>query len=437
MGTPREDILDIFAHAMKISRVEPAMEQRVRFQGSMMEVDGHRYELKNYRRCIVIAIGKASGTMTSALVRLAGREAERFDGVIVSPNDETPPTRRFRCCRGGHPSPNAGSIKAAKEVMEALAALSEQDLVIFLISGGGSALMERFLDGETTLETIAATHKALVESRAPIAAINAVRKHLSAVKGGRLAALAAPGEQLTILVSDVPAGELDALSSGPTVPDRSTVQDVYRIVSEYGLGERLPVEVMAVLQAGALKETPKPGERIFAKSRWSVLLDSTSLERSAAERATELGWRVQVDDTCDDWSAEKAAEYLVQRARELRKEHGVVCLISAGEVTVEMPREGAGKGGRNQQFALLCSERIAGDGITVLSCGSDGIDGNSPAAGAVVDGQTAARASAAGYPLRRALEGFDSYTVLSLLDDAIVTGPTGNNLRDLRILLAR
>ncbi len=437
MGTPREDILDIFAYALEVSRVEPAMEQRIRFQGAVMEVDGNRYVLKDYRRCVVIAIGKAAGTMTAALVRMAGREAERFEGVVVSPNDETPPTRRFRCCRGGHPAPDAGSIKAAKAVMEALAALTEQDLVIFLISGGGSALMERFLDGEMTLETMAATHKALVESGAPITAINAVRKHLSGVKGGRLAAMAAPAEQLTIFVSDVPAGELDALSSGPTVPDRSTVQDVYRIVMEYRLGERLPADVMAVLQAGALPETPKPGERIFARSRWSVLLDSTSLERAAADRATELGWKVQIDDTCDDCTAERAAVYLVERARELRKEHGLVCVISAGEVTVEMPREGAGRGGRNQHFALFCSERIAGDTITVLSCGSDGIDGNSPAAGAVVDGRTAARAAAAGYPVRRALEAFDSYAVLALLEDAIVTGPTGNNLRDLRILLAR
>jgi glycerate 2-kinase len=166
-------------------------------------------------------------------------------------------------------------------------------------------------------------------------------------------------------------------------------------------------------------------------------LDSSSLERAAAACATSLGWNVQVDDTCDDWSADRAAEYLVGRVRELRRDHGNVCLLSAGEITVELPREGAGKGGRNQHFALLCSEKIVGDSITVLSCGSDGIDGNSPAAGAVVDGRTVARASAAGYPVRRGLDAFDSYSVLTLLGDLVKTGPTGNNLRDLRILLAR
>ena len=146
----------------------------------------------------------------------------------------------FRVYRGGHPSPNEASVAAAADVLKTLGSLAEKDLVVFLISGGGSAMLEQFLQPELSLETIAATHKALVESGAPIAAMNAVRKHLSAVKGGRLAAAAAPAEQVTLFVSDVPPGELDALSSGPTLPDRSTVDDVFRIVEEYGLMERFP-----------------------------------------------------------------------------------------------------------------------------------------------------------------------------------------------------
>lgn len=437
MPTPREDAIEIFKHALEASRVDAAMDRHIKFHGPVMEMEGHRYPLKEYRRCVLIAIGKAAGTMSAALLRLAGREAERFEGVVVSPNDEISRSPKLSYYRGGHPLPDAGSMAAAKEILEALVPLTEHDFVVFLISGGGSALVERFLEMDTTLESMVATHKALVESGAPIAAINAVRKHLSAVKGGRLAAAAAPAAQLTIFISDVPPGELDALSSGPTMPDRSTVHDVERIVSSYGLTERLPAEVLRLLLSATLTETPKPEAKIFARSRWSVLLDSSSLERAAAACATSLGWNVQVDDTCDDWSADRAAEYLVGRVRELRRDHGNVCLLSAGEITVELPREGAGKGGRNQHFALLCSEKIVGDSITVLSCGSDGIDGNSPAAGAVVDGRTVARASAAGYPVRRGLDAFDSYSVLTLLGDLVKTGPTGNNLRDLRILLAR
>ncbi len=437
MGTLREDAIDIYKSAIKATRVDLAMEQQVRFQSGVIDVNGHQYVLKEYKRCIVIAIGKAAGAMSAALLRLAGREAQRFEGLVISPNDEVPQSGKFWYLRGGHPLPDAGSIEAAKEIQNLLASMAENDLVLFLISGGGSALVERYLDGDIKLESIVAVHKALIGSGAPIAAMNVVRKHLSAVKGGRLAAAAAPANQLSIFVSDVPEGELDSLSSGPTVPDRSTVQDVLQIVRDYRLEERLPKEVLNIIYSGDMPETPKPGERIFARSRWTVLLSSNSLERIAVVAARSLGWNVHVENACDDWNAERAAEYLVNRIRELRNESGPVCLISTGELTVELPLNGGGIGGRNQHFALLCAERIAGDSITILSCGSDGIDGNSPAAGAIVDGRTMARASAAGYPVPRALETFDSYSLLTLLGDAIKTGSTGNNLRDLRILLAR
>jgi hydroxypyruvate reductase len=298
-----------------------------------------------------------------------------------------------------------------------------------------SSMVEQMLRGSISMEDIAATHKVLVESGAPIAAINAVRKHLSAVKGGRLAAAAAPAEQLTIFVSDVPVGELDALASGPTLPDRSTVADVQRIVAQYQLAPRLPT-VVADLLTSEMVETPKPGDAIFQKSQWTILLDSASLAEAASSLATQLGWHVTIDDTCDDWSAEDAAEYLLQRLEELRSIQPRVCLLSAGEVTVRVSASASGEGGRNQHFALQCSQQIAGRNCVVLSAGSDGVDGNSPAAGAVADGTTVARAAAAGLSIEKALKDFDSYTLLSILGDVIVTGPTGNNLRDLRILLA-
>jgi hydroxypyruvate reductase len=185
-----------------------------------------------------------------------------------------------------------------------------------------------------------------------------------------------------------------------------------------------------------LSETPKPGDGIFARSRWYVLLDSVSLEEAAAVRARELGWHVEIDNRCDDWSAERAASYLLERVQTLRRGRARVCLLSAGEVTVQVLSGSAGRGGRNQHFALLCSESIAASEITILSAGSDGIDGNSSAAGAVVDGSTKTRAASAGYGVDAALTAFDSYSLLALLGDTVVTGPTGNNLRDLRILLA-
>ena len=433
----REDALDIFLYALKMLRVEAAMERRVRFEGGVLRIDGHSYALDGYGRLVLIAIGKAGETMAVSFLRQAGSDAERFEGVVVGPTGtDVSSSLRLRVYCGGHPSPNEASVVAASDILRTLESLTDGDLAVFLVSGGGSAMVERFLEPGISLGVMAATHKALVESGAPIAAINAVRKHLSAVKGGRLAAAASPAEQLTIFVSDVPAGELDALSSGPTLPDRSTTEDVYRIAKEYGLRTRVPGVIAEMLARRSLIETPKPGDAIFARSRWSLLLDSISLEEAAALRARELGWRVEIDHSCDDWSVERAASYLLGRLDELRREGERVCLISAGEVTVQVPAGANGKGGRNQHFALRCSELIAGSEITVLSGGSDGVDGNSPAAGALVDGTTAARAEAARYTVAAALSAFDSYSLLTLIGDAITTGPTGNNLRDLRILLA-
>lgn len=437
MNRAREDALDIFRYALDASRVEVAMARRARFDEGALQIQGHSYLLDQYRRLVLIAFGKAGDTMARAFLRQVGSEAGRFEGVVVAPGGMESPLLGLRAYSGGHPSPNAASVAAAIDILETLRPLTERDLVVFLVSGGGSAMVEQFLQPGISLDVMSATHKALVESGAPIAAINAVRKHLSAVKGGRLAEAAAPAEQVTIFVSDVPEGELDALSSGPTLPDRSTTDDVYRIAEEYGLVASLPDEISKVLRRRMLVETPKPGDKIFAKSRWSVLLDSGSLAEAAGVRARELGWNVEVDNRCDDWSAERAAAYLLGRVGELRRERGRrVCLLSVGEVTVQVPAGATGKGGRNQHFALLCSEGIAGDEITVLSAGSDGIDGNSPAAGAVVDGSTAKRAEVAGYPVPAALAAFDSYSLLAGLGDTIMTGPTGNNLRDLRILLA-
>ncbi len=435
MHTAREDALDIFLYALAASRVEPAMERCVRLRGDVLEIGTYSYRLGDYERLMLIAIGKAAGPMASAFLRQAGSSSTRFEGVVVGQGSAGPLPERMRAYRGGHPNPNEASLTAAGDILRTLEPLGERELVVFLVSGGGSAMVEQFLQ-PVSLATIATTHKTLVESGAPIAAINAVRKHLSAVKGGRLAAAAAPAEQVTLFVSDVPAGELDALSSGPTMPDRSTATDVYRIALGYGLGPLLPSAIAELLTSRLLAETPKPGDAIFAQSCWSVLLDSTSLEQAAAARAKELGWHVEIDNSCDDWPAERAAAHLLRRLREMRQRRERACLLSAGEVTVRVPAGSAGSGGRNQHFALLCSEMIAGEAVTVLSGGSDGIDGNSEAAGAVVDSATERRAEAAGFKVERALAEFDSAALLTLLGDAIATGPTGNNLRDLRILLA-
>jgi hydroxypyruvate reductase len=249
-----------------------------------------------------------------------------------------------------------------------------------------------------------------------------------------LAQAAYPAHQVSILVSDVPDKMPDALASGPTMPDSTTVEDCYRIAEKYELLRQFPQSTRELLERHAFDETPKSDDPAFHRARWwPVLSNQTAIEEAsvAAERA---GFIVNVDNSCDDWDYEKAADYLLERARELRKQFSPVCLISGGEVTVKVTNSGVG--GRNQQFALACAQKVAGENIAVLSAGTDGVDGNSPAAGAVVDGTTIDRARGRGLDALAALERFDAYPLLKALGDAIEIGPTGNNLRDLRMVLA-
>jgi hydroxypyruvate reductase len=358
-----------------------------------------------------------------------------MDGIIATSVDVPAQVRGFRYFRGGHPTPNAESIQAASAILKALDAQTAASLVIFMISGGGSSIVEKAIDDEVSLQDLIATYRALVLSGAPIVEINAIRKHLSLVKGGRLARAAFPAQQVSLLVSDVPDATPDALASGPTMPDPTSMEDCYRIAEKHELAQQLPDSTRELFERRALEETPKSDDQSFYRSRWWTLLSNQTALEQATLAAEKAGFAVRVDNSCDDWDYEPAATYLLNRVRELRKESSRVCLLSGGEVTVKVSREG-GIGGRNQQFALACATKIAGENIAVLSAGTDGVDGNSPAAGAVVDGTTLQRAQSRGLDAAAALEKFDAYPFFSALGDSIETGPTGNNLRDLRVLLA-
>jgi hydroxypyruvate reductase len=356
-------------------------------------------------------------------------------GIVAGTSDPPSQVPGFRYYRGGHPVPTAESLRAAETILRALNAHTSRSLVIYMLSGGGSAAVEKPLVEEITLEDLVATYRELVHSGAPIAEINAIRKHLSAVKGGRMARAAYPAQQVSILVSDVPENALDSLASGPTMPDTSTVDDCYAIAQKHGLLGKFPDSVQQLFKQQALEETPKPDDPIFQHSRWWPVLSNATAQKAAVAQAVTRGFAVDVDTSCDDWDYARAADHLLQRLRELRRGVSRACLISGGEVTVKVAGK-SGIGGRNQQFALYCATSIEGENITVLSAGTDGIDGNSPAAGAVVDGTSTPRAQALGLQVSQALAGFDAYPLFEKLEDAIMTGPTGNNVRDLRILLA-
>ncbi len=419
----------ILEHALRESSISQAFARQVHSERGVLRVCEDLYDLNACGRVFVISIGKAAHTMLTALHEQAG---ERFEGIVASSVEPEFHIRGFRYFHGGHPMPNAESIRAAGSMLKALNSQNESSLVIYLISGGGSATVEKPVDDEISLDDLVATYRVLVHSGAPIGEINAIRKHLSAIKGGRLAQAAYPAQQVSILVSDVPDNTPDALASGPTMPDSTTVEDCYAIAAKYKLIEQFPSSVRELFERHALEETPKSEDPTFVRARWWTVLSNAALLQAAAKEAWRQGFVVEIDNSCDDWDYSKAADYLLQRLRDLRQKHERVCLLSGGEVTVRV--ENGGTGGRNQQFALYCAETISGEDVCILSAGSDGIDGDSPAAGAVADGTTLQRAEAR--DSKTHLSSFNAYPFFEALGDAIVTGPTGNNLRDLRILLA-
>lgn len=425
----RRRALSFFEHALAECSIEKAFQHNVHCERGVLRVCEDLYDLSSYGRVFVVSVGKAGHSMAQALEAHVG---SRLEGIVTTSVDAQAQVRSFRYFLGGHPLPTAGSVRAAEAILKSLQAQTAASLVIFMISGGGSAILEKPADEEISLDDLIATYRTLVHSGAPIAEINAIRKHLSAVKGGRLAQAAYPAQQVSLLISDVPDRTPDALASGPTMPDSTTAEDCYALAAKYSM--QFPPAVAELFRRRALEETPKSEDPVFCRSRWWTLLSNRNAVEAVSAVAKEAGFAVTVDNSCDDWDYARAADYLVSRIQELRRNSQRACLISGGEVTVKVTNGGVG--GRNQQFALACVEKITGQNITVLSAGTDGIDGNSPATGAIVDGTTLTRTQKRGVDPAQHLAAFNAYPFFVSLGDAVQTGPTGNNIRDLRILLA-
>jgi hydroxypyruvate reductase len=464
---------EIFKGAVEACNITSAFDRRLRFEGDTLHrlmPDGSgpsEIKLSSYKRIFVIALGKAAGPMLDTLLdRMKRRKGMR--GICCSA--QTPKKRnwRFRYFEGGHPLPNEDSFAAARASLALLRKAKKDTLIFFLISGGGSAMFDLPLDAQITLEETIAFHQLLLGSGAPISEINTLRKHFSAVKGGRLAMAAPEAAKVSLLVPDVPLRSLDALSSGPTSPDHSTVAEVRELLAKYDLKPKLPASVRSFFEREDLPESPGnkgwrppffpraakheavPARRVtaaasmksedpaFRDSVFEILLSSHDLVENARALAQKAGYYVAVDNSCDDWDYADAARYLLELFHTLRAKHKRLCLISVGEVTVTLDRA-PGAGGRNQQFAMACAlelEKYLGERLTVFSAGSDGIDGNTQAAGAIADPTTVGRAHAFGFHLKSSLANFDACPMFTSLGDSVVTGPTGQNLRDLRLLIA-
>ncbi|MGB6975504.1 MAG: DUF4147 domain-containing protein [Terracidiphilus sp.] len=463
----------IFHASIEACNIPTAFDRRLQFRGDTLERlsqdDGEpeAIPLSGFRRIFVIAMGKAAGPMLDVLLdRMPRRKGLR--GLCCTKYLPSKRNWRFRYFESGHPLPNEESFAAARAALTMLRKARKDTLVFFLISGGGSAMFDLPDDESINLQDTIDFHSALLASGAPISDINVLRKHFSAVKGGKLAMAAPESLKISLLLPDVPLRTLDSLSSGPTSLDRSTPEDVRAILLKYDLQSKLPDAVTRLLlrqgpsdvtetpaqrsplgwmppRLGLTKPPPAPAVQggkdanlTLPHSIFETLLSSHDLLENARAAAQKAGYVVAVDNSCDDWNYADAARYLLERFHALRKNHGRFCLLSVGELTVALTRK-PGSGGRNQQFALECARNLARypeERLTVLSAGSDGIDGNTSSAGAIADPTTFERARAFGFDPEESLRSFDACPLFMALGDSIVTGPTGQNLRDLRLLIS-
>jgi hydroxypyruvate reductase len=431
----REAAQRIFRATLASIDVGTALRRSLARSGSCVYPCGVEIDLNSYREIVAIAFGKASMAMAEGLGAVLAADYP-LEGILVSPTEHPLRLQGWETFVGGHPTPNEGSFAAGRAILDRLGRCDKHSLIFFLISGGGSSLVEKPLDSRWTLSDFRALHSALVTCGASIEEINVIRKHLSATKGGRLATAAPEAMKITLAVSDVPPGEESALASGPTLPDPSTVEDARRIAREYKLVGKFPASLRELFATDALPETPKADHPAFARAHFVKVLGEHELLHAAHHACESEGYLCVCDNTTNNWPIEKAASHLLVLLESQKRENPGrrVAVLASGELS--SPVTGNGVGGRNSAFVLACVPKIAGKPITVLSAGTDGMDGNSPAAGAAADGKTLSGAVAADMAPDEFFVRSDAYSFFAHFGDATVTGPTGNNLRDLRILLA-
>jgi len=424
----------IFQAALKAADPVEAVLRSVRRQGETLFVGPRRYSLKSFEKIHVIGAGKASAAMGLAVEKVLGKRIT--GGLINVKYGHGAPLKRIGVRECGHPVPDEAGVEGTRRIAAIAGSATAKDLVICLISGGASALTPAPV-APITLQEKQATTRLLLECGAPIQEINAVRKHISGFKGGQLARLAAPATLITLMLSDVIGDSLDAIGSGPTVPDRTTFADVGAILDKYGLRGKVPASVLRRLEKGE-GETPKPGDAAFRRTQNLVVGSNRLAVDAAAVKARRLGYKILVLSTFIEGETKDVARMHAAIAKEVRSSgrplKAPACIISGGETTVTI--RGKGLGGRNQEFVLAAAMDVAGmDSVVVLSGGTDGTDGPTDAAGAIADGRTVARAAEAGNKSDDFLARNDSYHFFEPLGDLVKTGPTRTNVMDVRLVL--
>lgn len=429
----REQARDVFLAGVRAADPAEAVRRYLTVADGTLRVAEHAWRLDGFRRVRVVGAGKAAAVMAAAVVERLGDRVT--DGLVVTKTGHAVTVPRVVVREAGHPVPDDAGLAAARELAAFLDGCGADDLVIAVWSGGGSALLPLPIDG-ITLADLRAVTEALLASGAPIHEVNIVRRHLSALGGGRAALRAAPAPIAALILSDVPDDEVAAIASGPTAPDWSTWAEVDRVLERRAV--LVPTAVRAAIDAGrraAIADTVKAGHPRLRQVRNIVVGSNRRAVEAAGERAQALGWTVeigQIEGEAREVGADLAG--LVGRLRR-KADRPRTAVVAGGETTVTLAGP-VGSGGRNQELALAAAIGLDGtDGVVLLAAGTDGTDGPTDAAGGVIDGGTCARARAAGLDPRRHLDGHDAGPLLAATGDRLVTGPTRTNVMDLVVLL--
>lgn len=428
----------LFQAGLKAVDPYEAVCRHVKLRRDRLTIGIHRYSLHPHRRIVVVGAGKASARMAQALERQLGSRIDT--GLVVVKYGHGAPTRKIHIVEAGHPVPDAAGLKASRMMIELVGGLKPDDLLIVLLSGGASSLLPAPAPG-LSLRDKQRTTRLLLRSGATIQEMNAVRKHLSRLKGGQLAA-ATSAWVASVILSDVLGNDLGTIGSGPTAPDPTTFREAWTTLERYGVSAALPETVRRRMEAGlsrSVAETPKPGATLFRRVHNVLAGDNQAAVDAVARSAKEQGLHPLVLSTTVTGEAREIAKIFGAIAREITAKNRPVrrpcCVIAGGETTVTV--RGQGQGGRAQEFALAAALEIAGlPNVWVAGFATDGTDGPKPVAGAVVTGETASLAQRGKMNLLRALRENDTYPLLKKLGAHIVTGPTGTNVNDLYLLLA-
>ena len=434
----KEDAAEIFFRGLQAVEPGTAIKRCCKLDGDSLCVGNRTYRLPRYKHLFVVGAGKATAPMAAAMEDLL--EERISDGVITVKYDHLADLKRIDLVEAGHPLPDSNGEKGADTILNLAKKAGKGDLILCLVSGGGSALLPLPSDG-ITLKDKQDTIKVLLSCGAAIHEINTLRKHISKIKGGRLAQASYPATIISLILSDVVGDDLDVIASGPTVADSSSFADCMEILERYHIKNKIPETVLNHIEfgiSGAIRETPKPGDPAFKKTQNLIVASNTEALTAAKETAESLGYKVFLLSSMIVGETRYAAQFHAAIAKEIIKTGNPLsppaCLLSGGETTVTI--SGNGLGGRNQEFALAAGIDISGcRNIVVLSGGTDGTDGPTDAAGAFSDTSTVARAREIGLNPVHFLANNDAYHFFEKLNDLLITGPTNTNVMDLRVLL--